>query len=275
MRKLLLLTDLHYQANSRIYAAEDLYLMGELQKFFHVAVCHPKHSEAFEDSADVILFRNAGPVAGYARDYEQFRARMAAKNSLVFNSLDGQGDMRGKQYLVDLTRQHYPVIPTVDRLEDLDLLPDSERYLTKPRNGADSHGISIMTRHDLSAVQDMPQGTLIQPWIEFEYEVSFYYLNDVFQYALYAPDKQRRWALERYLPSPEDLEFSSMFIEWNAMKRGIQRVDACRTTEGRLLLVEHEDLNPFLSLDLLDEETRQNFVDSLIEALKSLARKVD
>lgn len=274
MRKLLLLTDLHYQANSRTYYAEDLYLTGELQKYFHVALCHPRHSEAFEDSADLILFRNAGPVAEYARDYERFTARMSAKNCLVFNSLDGKGDMRGKQYLVDLTRQHYPVIPTVDRLGDLDLLTDSDRYVIKPRNGADSHGISVVTRHDLLTLADVPEGTLIQPWVEFEYEVSFYFLNDAFQYALYAPDKRQRWALERYLPSPQDLKFSRTFIEWNAMMHGIQRVDACRTADGRLLLVEHEDLNPFLSLDLLDGGTRRDFVESLIQALDSLTPEV-
>lgn len=55
MKRLLYLTDVHYQAKGRVYAAEDLYLSGELEKFFHVALCHPKHSEPFEDSADVIL----------------------------------------------------------------------------------------------------------------------------------------------------------------------------------------------------------------------------
>lgn len=271
MKSLLFLTDVHYQAKDRTYAAEDLYLSGELETSFHVVMCHPRHSAPFEDSADVILFRNAGPVSHYAQEYERFTARMLAKNSTVFNSLDGQGDMRGKQYLVDLTQQHYPVIPTVDRLADLERLPDSDRYLTKPKNGADSHGVAVIDRQALLSMQNLSVETLIQPWVKFEYEVSFYYLNDVFQYALYAPDKQRRWALEPYHPTPEDLAFSRLFVEWNAMKHGIQRVDACRTVDGRLLLVEHEDLNPFLSLDRLDDDTRGNFVRTLIRALNTIA----
>ena len=36
---------------------------------------------------------------------------------------------------------------------------------------------------------------LIQPKIDFEYEVSFYFINDKFEYALYGPDKNKRWEL--------------------------------------------------------------------------------
>ena len=40
-------------------------------------------------------------------------------------------------------------------------------------------------------------------------------------------------------------------------------MDACRTPKGELLLVELEDLNPYLSLDLLDSTTRDAFVSGL------------
>lgn len=51
-------------------------------------------------------------------------------------------------------------------------------------------------------------------------------------------------------------------------KNGIQRVDACRTRDGRLLLIELEDLNPYLSLLELDEKTRETFVADMVNALK-------
>ena len=101
------------------------------------------------------------------------------------------------------------------------------------------------------------QGQILQPFIDFEYEVSFYYIDNVFQYALYAPNKDRRWELIRYQPTAEDLRFAQQFVDWNDLEHGIQRVDACRTTNGPLLLVELEDLNPYLSLLLLDEETKK------------------
>lgn len=49
---------------------------------------------------------------------------------------------------------------------------------------------------------------------------------------------------------------------------GIQRVDACRAPGGGLLPVELEDLNPYLSLDALDEARRDSFVTALRAALR-------
>jgi hypothetical protein len=45
-------------------------------------------------------------------------------------------------------------------------------------------------------------------------------------------------------------------------------VDACRTRDGRLLLIELEDLNPYLSLLELDEKTRETFVANMVNVLK-------
>lgn len=44
-------------------------------------------------------------------------------------------------------------------------------------------------------------------------------------------------------------------------------MDACRTQEGGLLLVELEDLNPCLSLDLVTDRTRDAFVSSMTASL--------
>lgn len=58
------------------------------------------------------------------------------------------------------------------------------------------------------------------------------------------------------------------FVRWNTISHGIQRVDACRLRDGRLLLVELEDLNPFLSILDLDEDTRNKFMEEFIRALE-------
>ena len=108
---------------------------------------------------------------------------------------------------------------------------------------------------------------LIQPAVDLEYEASFYFINDKFEYALYAPDKTKRWELKAYPYTEDDIAFAKRFIEWNTIKRGIQRVDACRTMDGRLLLVELEDLNPYLSLLEVDEPTRELFMQDFISAI--------
>ena len=39
---------------------------------------------------------------------------------------------------------------------------------------------------------------MIQPRVDFEFEVSFYFVDRVFHYALHAPDRARRWDLQPY-----------------------------------------------------------------------------
>ncbi|MER7667018.1 hypothetical protein ABTY61_00970 [Kitasatospora sp. NPDC096128] len=270
--RVLLVTDLAYQARGRRYCDEDIQLSARLREDFDVALCHPLDAAALLDSFDLVLVRNSGPVLNYRAEYEDFRTRALARGARVYTQLTGRADMAGKQYLLDLSAAGYPVIPTVDRAEDLDRLPVVPEYVVKPKLGADSVGLRIVPREQLDGVA-YDQDVLVQPLIPFSYEVSFYFVDDTFQYALHAPDPEQRWRLERYEPTAADLEFAQRFIDWNTVEHGIQRVDACRTPEGGLLLVELEDLNPYLSLDLVDQATRDAFVDALKAALHAFATK--
>lgn len=268
MKRILYLTDLYYQANGRNYYEEDLFITSRLREYFDLLIGHPQQVLSYLDTASLIVFRNTGPVLAYQDYFDRFVATAREKNILTFNSFDGKADMQGKQYLVDLTKLDFPVIPTVERIDEVGKLKDPLKYVVKIKNGADSIGMEVLSREEL--FDKNVEGKLIQPFLEFEYEVSFYYLNDQFQYALYAPDKQKRWELTTYEPTEADLSFSDKFIQWNNMERGITRVDACRLKDNSLLLVELEDLNPFLSLGLLSEEKRDNFIRNLIEALKKV-----
>jgi len=261
---LLLVTDLHYPAQGRRYGDEDVWLSGELREHFDVALCHPLDATALMDRFDLVLVRNSGPVIHHRAAYDEFRSAAAERGTRLVNPLSGRGDMRGKRYLVDLTRQGWPVIPTVDRREDLGLLPPAARYVVKPVLGADSIGLRVVD--ELDGVE--LEGALVQPYVELAYEVSFVFVGRAFQYAVYAPDRERRWDLEPYAPSADDLAFAQRFVEWNDLDVGVQRVDACRTHDGRLLLVELEDLNPYLSLELVEAAPRSAFVDALVTSLQ-------
>ncbi|MCL6667968.1 hypothetical protein [Streptomyces panaciradicis] len=262
---ILFVTDLAYDARGRRYCDEDIFLSSRLRNDFDVALCHPLDATALMDAFDAVVVRNSGPVLHYRTEYDAFREHAAARGTRVYNPLSGRADMVGKQYLLDLTGAAYPVIPTIDRPQDLGRLPEADQYVVKPKAGADSIGLSVLPRERLStlAYGDI----LVQPRIDFRYEVSFYFVDDAFQYALHAPDPQRRWVLEPYEPTEADLDFARRFIDWNTLDHGIQRVDACRTPEGELLLVELEDLNPYLSLDLVDAPTRDTFVTSMTTSL--------
>ncbi|MDH6589241.1 hypothetical protein M2161_008347 [Streptomyces sp. SAI-133] len=262
---LLYVTDLAYQARGRRYCDEDILLTARLREDFALALCHPRDAAALADGFDAVVVRNSGPVLAHQEAYDAFREQALRNGTRVYNPLSGRADMAGKQYLLDLTAAGHPVIPTVDRAEDLDRLPTTDRYVVKPRLGADSIGLRIVSADEVRAHIDGQ--VLVQPCVDFAYEVSFYFVDHDFQYALYAPHPDRRWALEPYRPTPEDLEFARRFIEWNALGHGIQRVDACRAPGGGLLLVELEDLNPYLSLDALDDGGRNAFVAAVKASL--------
>lgn len=275
MKKILFVTDLYYEAKGRLYYEEDLFLTSELRKDFNLVICNPKDMNSFTDDFDLTIFRNAGPVANFKDEYELFKNNVKLKNLKTYNSFNGKGDMNGKDYLIELTKKNFDVIKTIDNINDFSKLPEVETYVIKPKDGADSIGMEFLSKEVLlRRVDKNDKNTLIQPLINFEYEVSFYFIDKEFQYALYAPDKNRRWELKEYKATKEDLDFASSFIEWNNINHGIQRVDACRDNNGKLLLVELEDLNPYLSLLDISPNLRDKFVKKLKLSLQKVLDKI-
>jgi hypothetical protein len=264
--RLLYVTDLAYEARGRRYCDEDIRLTARLREDFELALCHPRDAAGLMGSFDAVVVRNSGPVLAHQDAYDDFRARALRDGVRVYNPLTGKADMAGKQYLLDLSAEGRPVIPTVDRAADLHRLPATDRYVVKPKLGADSIGLRIVPAAGLGDLTD--GGMLVQPLIDFAYEVSFYFVDHDFQYALYAPDPGRRWELRPYEPSAADLDFARGFIAWNGLEHGIQRVDACRAPDGELLLVELEDLNPYLSLDALPQERQKAFATAMSASLR-------
>jgi hypothetical protein len=269
--KILYVTDLTYPARGRRYGDEDAFLTRRLRDDFDLAICHPLDATALMDCFDAVVVRNSGPVLHFQTEYDAFRAAAVERGTRVFNQLTGKADMVGKQYLVELSDTGFPVIPTTDT--DPTSLPEATGYLVKPKLGSDSIGLRKLTLDELTSLASNGsglQGLLAQPLIDFRYEVSFYFVDRVFQYALYTPDPQQRWQLAPYEPTDEDLAFAQRFVDWNAIDHGIQRVDACRAGSGELLLVELEDLNPFLSLEHTDDTSRIAFVERMASSLTAL-----
>ncbi len=265
---ILLVTDFYYQAKGREYFREDIELSEFLRKHFKVCISHIDDLEKILPTVDAVLLRNTGPQSSHRQALKALRQRT---NTPFSNDLRGKGDINGKSHLRELFLAEYPVIPTFFSIEELQRFIPCEQYFLKPIDGADSDGVQILTYKELLAKK--PSHLVIQPLISFQYEVSFYFVDDQFHYALYAPDPSRRWELMPYVPTQEDIAFACKFIQWNTCKSGIQRVDGCRLPDGRLLLMELEDYNPFLSLNLLKKEIKEQFLESLCASLSRIISK--
>jgi hypothetical protein len=266
----LYVTNPFYEASGRVYGEEDVYLSRRLQSTFDVHTCLPTAAPKLMADFDVVVVRNSGPVLTYREAYESFREQALATGQPVYNEVTGKADMLGKGYLLELYRGGYPVIPTSSASFARAELPLVDRYVVKPLHGADSAGLYVATPDDLAA--HAPSDAIAQPLLDLAYEVSFYFVDSRLVYALYTPDPRRRWELAPYEPTVADKRFAQRFIEWNDIRHGIQRVDACRTVDGDLLLLELEDLNPFLSLDRTTHDARELFVRELVDALSRLCR---
>lgn len=261
--QLLLLSNL-----SNELPGEDLFLQKYLSDDFEVTIRHPMECEDTEDAADLILIRNIWLTSEYETEWEEIQSRFAKKKLRTYNPLTGKGDTTGKDYLLSLFQAQYPVIPTVNNIQDLNLLPQADFFISKPKKGGSGVGVKKVSRKELLA-EDL-QGHVIQPYIDFQYEISFYFIDGQLQYALSAPDKQERWDLVEYKPSDSEIAFAQRFVEWNALPYGIQRIDACSLRNRELLLMEIEDLCPYLSLLDIKQDLRDKFLNNLKTSLQTV-----
>ncbi|MBN1160084.1 MAG: hypothetical protein JXA43_02500 [Candidatus Diapherotrites archaeon] len=252
---------------------EDLLLVDHLKKKFDVTVSYFDKIEPIEDNFDLIMIRDTWPSdeqkhEHYEKIKNEFLSRAKAKNLKLYNDFNASADRYGKDYLVELFKKGYPVIPTVDSLKDINKLPKSEQYLIKPKHGFSSAGVKVLTCPELKKLKG--SNIMIQPKLEFKYEISFYYVNKEFMYCLiFEPSKFPLWPEPKlFNPSKEDLTFAKKFVSWNKLENGIQRIDAVRLLDGSLLLLEIEDDSPYFSLTEINEELKDKFLEAITASIE-------
>ena len=319
-----IISNLKFNIKGRDYGSEDKLLASELRKHnFQVEILHPETILPLNDPPNaqilqnltVLFFRN-----NYGGHLEQaYRHQLSnfitdtnnPHNSKIFNDFQQcHGDYQGKQHLLDLYSLGFPVIPSTRKLSDLTTPPfnpsTSTSFMVKSMTGADSNDMqgnltlpeTILKFNALE--KKSSEQFVIQPMMDFVYEVSFYYFEGMFMYAMYnggsetmqsnvgnATDTEeaasaKRWTLQIYEPTTKDLIFASKFIKWNNCHRQILRIDAIRLlssgtkdkedSEGELLLMEIEDYNCWLSLSELKEQA-PNVFTSFIAALSESITK--
>ena len=261
MKKILFLTNFK---NSD--PEEDRYLISILRNHFEIIPIHPLECEQYLSVADGIIIRNIWPTYEYAEEWERFAGIIRDLKIPTYNPLTGKGDNRGKGYLVDLYRKGFPVIPSVDKVEDVNKLPESEFYYIKPKDSCDGFGDQKLAGPEL--LEKDLKDFIIQPYEEFTSEPSFFFIDNVFSYAIVMPNRLDEKGIEQYEPTPADLDFAHKFVEWESLPYGIQRVDAVRTKKGELLLTEDEDIAEYLYLFDLEERERERVIYEIVFSVK-------
>lgn len=195
----------------------------------------------------------------YYQNDIKYRERILNQNLCTIN-FNGLFDAVNKQYLVDFFKKGYQVIPTIRSLEDVPLLNNPDYYLTKPFKGYDGYGQKKVTLKELE--QEYNLGDIIQPWLKFESEIQFYFLNNELQYAFEFKGSKIHDNNQPvlYAYTEEELALASFFAKLNVGFIGIQRIDFLKMPGGQLLLLEIEDHSPYLNIEDLPEELKEQFL---------------
>lgn len=169
-------------------------------------------------------------IENVRKKYE-FSRRIISKNLLRIN-FDGQYDGNGKDYLVDLYKKGYQVIPSIDNLDELNLLNNPNKYILKLKNSYDGIGQLIVNEEELK--QKFNYSYIIQPFIKFKSEVQFYYIKDKFEYALeFVPSKVPNYPdAKEYNYNNEEIKLANSFATLNKDYYGIQRIDFIKLEDG-------------------------------------------
>lgn len=215
--------------------------------------------------AERCLIRNAWPSRIFVDEFTKIEQISTLGKVRFYNPFHRRGYLENKAYLLDLYRQGYPVIPTVTSSQEIDQLPESEKYIIKPNNGCSSFGVESLTKQEV--LERALQGYLIQPEVDLLDELSFYFIDNTFAYAMVSAGKDRRWELEEYHPTRQEIEWAEKFVQWNNLRYGLQRIDAVRTRTMELLLMEVEDTMPMLTLFDLSELRRTQVLECFVQSL--------
>jgi len=258
--KVLIMTN---TSNEEIF--EDIWIADSFKQDGHdVCLVNIDYNEELDSIYDVFIRRNtwfsdASKISEYSSKCTNTVKRILDKDLSRIN-FNGTFDAKGKKYLLDLYNLGYPTIPTINNSGEINKLPLSDKYLLKPLKSYDGIGQIRLSKEEIN--EKFTNEYIIQPIMSFISEVQFYFIGSDFQYALeFRPSKIPTYPdAIPYIFTEEELKIATSFAKLNGKFYGIQRIDFIKLNSGEILLLEIEDTAPYLDLDCVSLETREQFL---------------
>ncbi len=144
----------------------------------------------------------------------------------------------GKKYLANLYKAGYNVVPTIDDINDINILPSAEEYIKKPYVAYDGFDMQIIKREEIENIKLSDE--ILQPKLNFKSEVQLYFVNDTFQYALeYSPSKWPDYSTPyEIIPNQKYIEQAKSIINLNSASCSFNRIDFLKLNNDEMTSLE-------------------------------------
>lgn len=242
---------------------EDKYIANAFKEDGHIVkMAWVDYDENLDDKFDIIIRRNTWVEEEKETNYyriknDKMKKRLKEKKIKTVN-LEGL-DEQGKFYLCKLFKEGKKVIPTIDKIEDINKINGTEEYVLKDNDSFGSGlGQKFVKRKDLK--EEFNEGYLIQPKLKFKSEIQCYFVANKLMYVYeYTPSKYPNYPEPKLITlNEQDKKLAEQFANISNLKVGFQRIDFLKLENDELILLEIEDNSPHMDLEKLDKELRKN-----------------
>ena len=185
--KILMITNLLNECSE-----EDIWIATSfMEDGNEVKLVNKYYNKELEDEYDIFIKRyswiediNDFTIGAEESDYE---TRILSKNLPRIN-FDGKFDNKGKHYLAELYNKGYDVVPTINDINNIEKLNSYNNFLIKPVNGYAGYGIKEVNKENV--INEWDKDYVIQPKINFDSEVQFYFVGNKYEFAqIFVPKK--------------------------------------------------------------------------------------
>ncbi len=215
---------------------------------------------------DIIFTKQLGNIANCPQEFLNYLTNLGNVNAIKVNEPERMFVNLDKKYLIELQKECFPVVPTVNvynrKLEELlkyDFGTKHEDIILKPRVfGESGNGVVKASdfkgnEEEFSKYIDQNQPVIAQPMMEeiFKGERSLIFLGEEFSHGIIKKSATDNYKINisfgteytRYFPEQNELEMALKVIDHYNDQNQMTRIDFLDTDDGPKIM-EVERINP-------------------------------